>query len=514
MSGVFTQKSVYWFFGILLLYLLVLNALLPTQSDDLGAGVTGFSGMLSSYNNWNGRFFELLRHGFVAAIAPSVYFVVMNAVIGVLFFLSFFVFVFGRLPRTLNDVIFLCIVFLFILHYGAFGSIFLWAAGSLNYLWAYVALLLGFLPYRLYWGRYFQGKRGKDLYESQGVLLEILKALGMFALCFVGGMSSEAVGIVALLIHIGFLGFGVIKSVKEDVKLPLWYFAGVIALGVGWFMLYLSPGHAKRAELFKTWGGFYSLSDIWAMNLEEKLRLVNDRYTGFITASLLFFIIPSLLFVLNCSYFKSKKLWSIGVLLCVIAISVVVKNHKRFLPDFKENYGGLLYFSMLFVLLLAAVWFYRREHNESMKRLFIKILLLFVLFCVFVGTTIQVGIPDRTSLMFVLITAMMIVFVYQHWSVMNGEKIKKYNKWIVVLVCGYGLFVLSAYIDGRLKWERMLDSIQEQKLQGKEEIVVSAKTFTSFYRKYGDWGNPGEDPSVWPNTTYAHYYGVKSFVAK
>lgn len=69
-------------------------------------------------------------------------------------------------------------------------------------------------------------------------------------------------------------------------------------------------------------------------------------------------------------------------------------------------------------------------------------------------------------------------------------------------------------IDGRLKWERMLDSIQEQKMQGKEEIVVSAKTFQSFYRKYGDWGNPGEDPSVWPNTTYAHYYGVKSFVAK
>ena len=172
MDRVFTQKSVYWFFGILLLYLLVLNALFPTQSDDLGYGVNGFSGMLSSYNNWNGRFFEMLRHGFVAAIAPSVYFVAINAVIGVLFFLSFFVFVFGRLPRTLNDVIFLCIVFLFILHYGAFGSIFLWAAGSLNYLWAYVALLLGFLPYRLYWGRYFQGKRGKELYKSQGALLE------------------------------------------------------------------------------------------------------------------------------------------------------------------------------------------------------------------------------------------------------------------------------------------------------------------------------------------------------
>lgn len=205
----------------------------------------------------------------------------------------------------------------------------------------------------------------------------------------------------------------------------------------------LSPGHAKRAALFKSWGGFYTLSDIWAMSLEEKLRLVNDRYAGFTTASLLFFIIPSLLFVLNCSYFKSKKLWGIGVLLCVIAISVVVKNHKRFLSDFKENYGGLLYFSVLFVLLLAAVWFYRREHNESMKRLFIKILLLFVLFCVFVGTTIQVGIPDRAGLMFILITAIMVAFVYQHWSAMNESGAKKCNKWIFALLYGYGLFVLS-----------------------------------------------------------------------
>ncbi|WP_233705407.1 DUF6056 family protein [Helicobacter cinaedi] len=514
MDRVFTQKSVYWFFGILLLYLLVLNALFPTQSDDLGYGVNGFSGMLSSYNNWNGRFFEMLRHGFVAAIAPSVYFVAINAVIGVLFFLSFFVFVFGRLPRTLNDVIFLCIVFLFILHYGAFGSIFLWAAGSLNYLWAYVALLLGFLPYRLYWGRYFQGKRGKELYKSQGALLEILKALGMLALCFVGGMSSEAVGIVALLIHIGFLGFGVIKSVKEDVKLPLWYFAGVIALGVGWFMLYSSPGHAKRAELFKTWGGFYSLSDIWAMSFGEKINLISGKYANFISHASIIFIVSSLLFVFNCNHFKRRKLWIACMILCVVLISVLIKNHKRFFPGFEHNYLGLFYFLMVFLLLLLAVRFYHREHNEPMKRLFIKFLLLFVLYGIFVGTTIQVGIPDRARLMFVLITAIMVAFVYQHWSVMNGEKIKKYNKWIVVLVCGYSLFVLSAYIDGRLKWERMLDSIQEQKLQGKEEIVVSAKTFTSFYRKYGDWGNPGEDPSVWPNTTYAHYYGVKSFVAK
>lgn len=514
MNRVFTQKSVYWFFGILLLYLLVLNTLFPTQSDDLGASVTGFAGMLSSYNNWNGRFFEMVRVGFVAAWAPSIYFVLVNAVIGVLFFLSFFVFVFGRLPRTFDDIVMLCIVLFFVLFNGAFGSIFLWAAGSLNYLWAYLTLLLGFLPYRLYWGRYFQGKRGKELYENEGALLEILKALGMLVLCFVGGMSSEAVGIVAFLVHIGFLGFGIIKSFKEDVRLPLWYFAGVIALGIGWIMLYLSPGHAKRAELFKAGGAFYSLGDIWAMSFGEKLNLLSERYANFISHASTMFIISSLLFVFNCSYFKRRKLWITCAVICVVAISVLIKNHKRFLPGFEHNYLGLFYFFMVLLFLVFAVRFYHREHNELMKRLFIKFLLLFVLYGVFVGTTIQVGIPDRARLMFVLIVAAMVMFIYQHFVAVSGEKTRKYRKWIIVLVCGYALFVLSAYVDGWLKWERMLDSIKEQKLQGKEDIVVSASTFQSFYRKYGDWGNPGEDPSVWPNTTYAHYYGVKSFVAK
>lgn len=517
MNRVFTQKSVYWFFGILLLYLLVLNTLFPTQSDDLGASVTGFAGMLSSYNDWNGRFFEMVRVGFVAAWAPSIYFVLVNAVIGVLFFLSFFVFVFGRLPRTFDDIVMLCIVLFFVLFNGAFGSIFLWAAGSLNYLWAYLTLLLGFLPYRLYWGRYFRGKRGKELYENEGALLEILKALGMLVLCFVGGMSSEAVGIVAFLVHIGFLGFGIIKSFKEDVRLPLWYFAGVIALGIGWIMLYLSPGHAKRAELFKSWGGFYTLSDIWAMSFSDKVKRLNQIYKDFFYYTPLMIVAPALLIVyerIKASSSKIQIISCVAMLVAIICLLIVTKATHKHMPYYMYHTIALGYYAIFLSFFVYFIYFYHRQNNIEMRNLFMKLLLAFMLYCVFVGTTIQVGIPDRARLMFVLIVAAMVMFIYQHFVAVSGEKTRKYRKWIIVLVCGYALFVLSAYVDGRLKWERMLDSIKEQKLQGKEDIVVSASTFQSFYRKYGDWGNPGEDPSVWPNTSYAHYYGVKSFVAK
>ncbi|WP_334086375.1 hypothetical protein, partial [Helicobacter typhlonius] len=54
-------------------FFLVLNALFPTQSDDLGAVSEGLSGAWHSYMNWNGRVFEMLRTACVGALAPSVY---------------------------------------------------------------------------------------------------------------------------------------------------------------------------------------------------------------------------------------------------------------------------------------------------------------------------------------------------------------------------------------------------------------------------------------------------------
>lgn len=66
----------------------------------------------------------------------------------------------------------------------------------------------------------------------------------------------------------------------------------------------------------------------------------------------------------------------------------------------------------------------------------------------------------------------------------------------------------------RLKWERMLASILAQKAMGATEIIVDKQTFVSYYKGYTDWGNPGLDPTQWPNPTYARVFGVQSFIAK
>lgn len=148
------HKSVWLTFGLFSIFLFTVNYLFPTQSDDLGAGFGGLSGAFSMYMNWNGRFGELLRTAFIGALAPTLFFKMINALVGIVFLFAWFVIIFARLPRSFNDSVFLSLSILCILLFSAFGSIFVWAAGCLNYLWAYTLVLLVCLPYRFFWHNY------------------------------------------------------------------------------------------------------------------------------------------------------------------------------------------------------------------------------------------------------------------------------------------------------------------------------------------------------------------------
>lgn len=145
------HKSVWLTFGFFSIFLFVVNYLFPTQSDDLGAGFGGLRGAINMYMTWNGRFGELLRTAFIGALAPTLFFKVANTFVGVVFLLAWFVVVHARLPRSFNDSVFLSLSIFCLLVFSAFGSIFVWAAGCLNYLWAYTLVLLVCLPYRFFW---------------------------------------------------------------------------------------------------------------------------------------------------------------------------------------------------------------------------------------------------------------------------------------------------------------------------------------------------------------------------
>ena len=102
----------------------------------------------------------MIFQGFVAGLNPFV-FDVLNAIVGSGFIFAFFTLVFGRIPRYKKDIALIATMLILILITTMFGSIFLWGAGSLNYLWSISFIILFLLPYRFYVEKDIIKKKGR-----------------------------------------------------------------------------------------------------------------------------------------------------------------------------------------------------------------------------------------------------------------------------------------------------------------------------------------------------------------
>ena len=477
-------------FGIFL-FLYALNALFPPQSDDLGRGLGLLQGALSVYMNWLGRLGELLAVGFGSHFATTPYFAPLNALVGTYVIYAFFFIIFGRKPGdSLQDLGIIALI-LFILmadSTSSFGGIFIVVFGAFNYLWAYMLIFSFLIPYRILLS-YTLGKR------STPPKLSLLCTLGLFVLGILAGWSSEFI-IVAIAFLLGLLVYMLYR--KQQV--PLWYIIGIIGLFVGFLIVFLAPGALKRIAVFRELGiPFHSFGELLAMSLGELkawLKFVYGRANIFLTLSI---ILASALYLLESN--KRQKL----LFIALVAIAALILR--------QYTSGGF------FLLALAWAWYLSfLAHKQS--KLPLRNMLLCVGFCFFAvfmykSANIQMGwLPKRTSLPFTLLhIAMVLAFLhyltsrYPHW--------RKPIATLGIAGCiAYGSFVLIAYVDMRIKWHTMLSSIATQKALGQDEVIVDSATFASYYKGYGDFGNPGEDPKVWPNNTYANYFGVKSFTAK
>lgn len=141
--------------GIMLIifaFLLLINVLLPRQSDDFNhyyGALEGLKSAKSSYLHWNARIGELINVAFLAGVNPYL-FDLLNAGVGVIFLFSFFWLIFCRFPRGFGDFATMSLVLFIIMFSCAFGSVFAWGAGSLNYLWGLCFILLFLLPWRVF----------------------------------------------------------------------------------------------------------------------------------------------------------------------------------------------------------------------------------------------------------------------------------------------------------------------------------------------------------------------------
>ena len=130
-------------FSITYIFLFILNAFFPTQSDDFGRTLGGIKSAINSYLTWNGRLGELFLVSFGSYFSTTPFYALINAFIGsTVLFLLFYI-IFDRFPKDLSDISIYCIIVLFIMidPCFSFGSVFYWAAGSFNYLYSWFYLL-------------------------------------------------------------------------------------------------------------------------------------------------------------------------------------------------------------------------------------------------------------------------------------------------------------------------------------------------------------------------------------
>lgn len=500
-NRVIDRDTVFFFFGVFA-FLYFLNAIFPTQSDDLGYEIGGLSAAIDSYNNWNGRLGELLRVLFGSWFAATPWYAPVNALVGTTVIFMLFVAVFGRKPKcNLKDMsIFLILISFLLVDFGfCFGSFFYWAAGSFNHLLAWFFILLWVLPYRFYWQNIFDHNSRQD--ERR-----ILKAVFLSVTGFCVGWSTEF-AIVFVFLQMCFI---VYTYIIRKQSLPLWYFIGIISVVFGWLFLYLSPGVAKRIQVIASTGGEYrSLSEIVHMPPIVLIKTIIHTYDKPFRAHPMYFenyILLSLFLLLSAflSHLNVKK--KIITLSVVISLGVVVFLVSKL----------LFLLCSVFIACRYACKF--RQRNDRLFRSFVIIACIFFAEFVFIGSTIQTSIPRRATFQYAVLNFILIAIIMDYCFDVFVDKPKV--RLTACICCAVFTFFIVSLVGAecyrmRLKWNAMERSIEEQKAAGIKHIVVDKETFVSKYWNYSDWTNPDEKSiDDWPNTVYAKVYGVETFTAK
>lgn len=479
---------------LIYVFLVFLNIVFPTQSDDLGKKLNGIQTVIDKYLHWNGRFGELLLVMFGAWLSSKPIFAFLNAITGTSVIMLIYLNIFGHVPRkNVKDITYFSVLFLFLLFDPVyiFGSLFYWAAGCFNYLLAWFLILLLITPVNFLWRNIEFSKRQNTFFLICGI------PVGIFA-----GWSSEF-GIVIILLWIVSIVFAKIK----DKKLPLWYFTSLCALIAGWLILYLSPGVHERGM---TSEDFYSISALLKagpVDLTKRLLYTYDRLTYMSHSSLYYeyFIFISLFLVLTSVFYKpSVKKYIVNFLTIAVLLCMV-----RFLPK--------IFFILTLIVVCVLGYIRMKKEDKYISDLWLIMAVVLIAEFVFIGSTIQIGIPRRARMQFAILNMCLIAvnMTYCFKVFKDNEKVQKTTCIICVsLAILFSVFVCAEVVHMRLKWNAMEKSVAEQKAKGIMDVTVSKEYFKSIYWSYGDWGDPNEDATTWPNDSYARYYGVDTYTVK
>lgn len=467
------SKISYILFVVIFIYLFILNIFLPPQADDIQAAISSKNGIyaaINSYMSWNARIGELLFVSFIAGLSDLM-FDFINALIGSIFIYMFFIFVFIRFPNTKKDIYCIVLICFLLLYFAPFGADFLWGAGSLNYMWGILLIMIALYPYRIFWQKYIN--TNKQIIKP--IFIPLFMIISLFA-----GMASEQLGIITILLHITFI----VYAIKKRIKLYTWYYLGVICFVIGYLLLYLSPGNASRASMSILQGQFLKIGELLALPFEEKISrislLMDYSITNIFKAFLLIVLfINAKIKIPN----KARILYCTFVLL--IAYLILISNN-----------GVILH--LIAIILLASIINYNRIYKI--------IFMLYIIYLFLCLSGIQILIlPPRARLGEILILIATFCILYQYM-----KNFKIINIAICAICIAYSIFVASEYYKFYNRWNEMLSYIESQKKIGNYDVIVE-NIFVSKYPNFIDSLLPTDIITESPNPLYAYKFGLKSF---
>lgn len=282
-----TKETILFIISSFMIFILIylIAFFVPVHSDDYGYLMKGFSlkPQIAQYLKWNGRFLVNYTASIVLNLFKRWVYMAINS-----FFLLVLIILITILPniimkkKIINSMSFVILWLIFTLYWLAnpnLGQTSFWFVGSVNYLWTLVwagAFFSSFL--------YLLVNR-RQLNIRNAVILSIL---GLFA-----GLSTESLGItVVLFVMCMFPLFW-----KEN-KATL--FTGLFASGIGYAILFFSPGQAVRSQsdAFEEW-----------RNLPAYGKLLEHIYTRMPIALGRFYLLYNVTIVLLCVVllFHSEK---------------------------------------------------------------------------------------------------------------------------------------------------------------------------------------------------------------
>lgn len=327
------NKQASMIIGITFMIALLYNMLTPYTTDDYAymfSAVTGeritnvfqiFPSLWDDYLHIHGR---VVPHFFVQlfTIGPKWIFNVVNAaMLTCMFWLMQSM---GEEKKNFDLLIWIAIPVVLWVYLPAYGQVFLWFSGSVNYCWAFVFSLV-FIRFYV------------KLYRNPE---KILKRKHMVALCAYGlffGAYSELVSFPT--VFVSFLLLCLVVVEKREIKKYWNYVIPVMTAAVGYLTMLLSPSQVSRQasdvslgaivkrfiDVFET---YYQVSRllliIWAVFLVLAACYEVNKKQIIVSGAFLMISLLSMALLSVTSYAVARH-YAINVFFLIVAIVILVK---------------------------------------------------------------------------------------------------------------------------------------------------------------------------------------------